>query len=84
MENMLDPRELYKEESDFWVTEVENKRQIKEDTNCHNHGGLLAVSQVCSNPVDPFLEEARATPRLCINRMTVLSAESERCQLFPM
>lgn len=62
MENMLDPRELSKEESDFSVTEVENKRQIKEDTNSHNHGGWLAVLQVCSNPVDPFLEEARATP----------------------
>lgn len=41
---------------------IKSKRQVKDDSRCHNHGGWLTVSKAYSNPVDPFLEEAKAVP----------------------
>lgn len=74
-EERVNPREFSKEEAIRLLSNgVESKRQVKDDSNCHNHGGWITVSKAYSNPVDPFLEEARAIPHPCSWRMTVLSA----------
>lgn len=87
MENRVDPREFLKEEAiRLWGNGGWEEEKSQRRPNCYNHGSWFSGSQAYSNPVDPFLEEARATltPERKINKAPVHFRSSQEHAHWPV